>query len=42
MVIAAAAALAAGALNALAGGGTLLLYPALLALGFPAVTANLQ
>ena len=42
MVIAAAAALAAGALNALAGGGTLLLYPALIALGFPAVTANLQ
>jgi uncharacterized membrane protein YfcA len=42
VVIAAAAALAAGALNALAGGGTLLLYPALIALGFPAVTANLQ
>ena len=42
MVIAAAAALAAGALNALAGGGTLLLYPALIALGFPAITANLQ
>jgi uncharacterized membrane protein YfcA len=42
VVIAAAAALAAGALNALAGGGTLLLYPALVALGFPAITANLQ
>ena len=42
MVIAAAAALAAGALNALAGGGTLLLYPALVALGLPAVSANLH
>ncbi len=42
MVIAAAAALAAGALNAMAGGGTLLLYPALLALGLPAVSANLH
>lgn len=42
MVIAAAAALAAGALNALAGGGTLLLYPALVALGLPAISANLH
>jgi len=42
VVIAAAAALAAGALNALAGGGTLLIYPALVALGLPAVSANLH
>jgi uncharacterized protein len=42
VVIAAAAALAAGALNALAGGGTLLLYPALVALGLPAIAANLH
>jgi hypothetical protein len=42
VVIAAAAALAAGAINALAGGGTLLLYPALVALGLPAVGANLH
>ena len=40
MVIAAAAALAAGMLNALAGGGTLLLYPALVALGLPPIAAN--
>jgi uncharacterized membrane protein YfcA len=40
MVIAAAAALAAGMLNALAGGGTLLLYPALVALGLPPIVAN--
>jgi len=36
----AAAALVAGAVNAVAGGGTLLSFPALLLLGFPALTAN--
>jgi len=35
------AALAAGAINALAGGGTLLTFPLLTALGIPAVEANL-
>lgn len=34
------AGLGAGAINALAGGGTLLSFPVLLALGLPAVTAN--
>lgn len=34
------AAVAAGAVNALAGGGTLITFPVLMALGFPAVTAN--
>lgn len=34
------AAVAAGAINALAGGGTLLTFPALLAVGLPAVAAN--
>jgi uncharacterized membrane protein YfcA len=34
------AAFAAGAVNAVAGGGTLLTFPALLAAGVPAVTAN--
>ena len=34
------AALAAGAINAVAGGGTLLTFPALLAAGVPAVAAN--
>lgn len=37
---AALAALAAGAVNALAGGGTLITFPALTALGLPAVAAN--
>lgn len=40
LLLAAAAALLAGAVNALAGGGTLLTFPTLLALGVPAVTAN--
>ncbi|MDX9720582.1 MAG: TSUP family transporter, partial [Myxococcota bacterium] len=35
------AALLAGAVNAFAGGGTLLSFPALLALGVPPVSANL-
>jgi uncharacterized protein len=35
------AALAAGAINALAGGGTLVTFPTLLALGIPAVPANI-
>lgn len=39
-LLAAAAALVAGAINALAGGGTLVTFPALLALGVPAVAAN--
>jgi uncharacterized membrane protein YfcA len=34
------AALAAGAVNALAGGGTLITFPALIAIGVPAVAAN--
>jgi uncharacterized membrane protein YfcA len=38
--LALAAAAGAGAVNALAGGGTLLLFPALLALGLPAVAAS--
>ncbi|MGA2547296.1 MAG: sulfite exporter TauE/SafE family protein [Rectinemataceae bacterium] len=37
---AAGAAIAAGAINALAGGGTLITFPVLLALGLPAVSAN--
>lgn len=40
LLLAALAALVAGAINALAGGGTLLTFPALLALGVPAVAAN--
>jgi len=35
------AALAAGAVNALAGGGTLITFPVLVALGIPAVAANI-
>jgi uncharacterized protein len=34
------AAMAAGAVNALAGGGTLITFPALTAVGLPAITAN--
>ena len=34
------AAVAAGAINALAGGGTLITFPALTAMGIPAVAAN--
>ena len=40
LLLVAAAALIAGAVNAVAGGGTLLSFPALLLLGFPALTAN--
>jgi uncharacterized membrane protein YfcA len=39
-VLVALAALAAGAVNALAGGGTLITFPTLLAVGVPAVAAN--
>jgi len=39
-ILAALAALAAGAVNALAGGGTLITFPILTFLGIPAVTAN--
>jgi len=40
LVTAGAAAVAAGAVNALAGGGTLITFPVLTALGLPAVAAN--
>jgi uncharacterized membrane protein YfcA len=40
LVFASLAALAAGAVNALAGGGTLITFPMLTFLGVPAVTAN--
>ncbi|HSD28565.1 MAG TPA: sulfite exporter TauE/SafE family protein [Vicinamibacteria bacterium] len=40
LALAALAAVAAGAVNALAGGGTLITFPALTALGLPAVAAN--
>jgi len=40
LLLAGLAAVAAGAVNALAGGGTLLTFPALIALGIPAVAAN--
>ena len=36
----AGASLAAGAVNAVAGGGSLISFPALLAVGYPALTAN--
>src|SRR6476620_1041136 len=39
-ILAALAALAAGAVNALAGGGTLITFPMLTFLGIPAVAAN--
>ena len=39
-ILAAFAAVAAGFINALAGGGTLITFPILLAIGLPAVTAN--
>jgi uncharacterized membrane protein YfcA len=35
------AAIAAGIINALAGGGTLITFPVLMAIGFPAVSANI-
>jgi uncharacterized protein len=40
LAIAAIAALAAGAVNALAGGGTLITFPALIALGIPPIVSN--
>lgn len=40
-VLVALAALAAGAVNALAGGGTLITFPALLAIGVPSVAASM-
>jgi uncharacterized membrane protein YfcA len=40
LAVAALAAVAAGAVNALAGGGTLVTFPTLVALGLPAVDAN--
>jgi uncharacterized membrane protein YfcA len=40
LLLLAAAALVAGAVNAVAGGGSLLSFPALLAVGYPAITAN--
>ncbi|HLF32639.1 MAG TPA: sulfite exporter TauE/SafE family protein [Cyclobacteriaceae bacterium] len=40
LVIAGIAAIAGGAINALAGGGTLITFPVLTALGLPAVVAN--
>jgi uncharacterized membrane protein YfcA len=39
-VLAALAAVAAGLINALAGGGTLITFPVLMAIGIPAVSAN--
>jgi uncharacterized membrane protein YfcA len=41
LMIAALAAVAAGAINALAGGGTLISFPVLIALGVPPVAANI-
>src|SRR4030095_7392521 len=38
--VCAGAGLLAGAVNAVAGGGSLLSFPALLAVGYPALTAN--
>jgi uncharacterized membrane protein YfcA len=40
MVLVAVAGFAAGVINAIAGGGSLVSFPALLAVGYPAVTAN--
>ena len=40
LLLLATAALVAGAVNAVAGGGSLLSFPALLAVGYPALTAN--
>jgi uncharacterized membrane protein YfcA len=40
LVLLAAAAVVAGAVNAVAGGGSLVSFPALLAVGYPALTAN--
>src|SRR5688572_4481777 len=41
LVVVALAGAAAGAVNALAGGGTLITFPVLTALGLPALTANI-
>jgi uncharacterized protein len=41
LVLVGLAAVAAGAINALAGGGTLITFPALVAVGLPAVAANI-
>src|SRR3954449_11405764 len=41
LVLLAAAAFAAGAVNAVAGGGTLISFPALVALGVPVTNANI-
>jgi len=41
IIVAGLAAAAAGLVNALAGGGTLISFPALIALGVPMVTANI-
>jgi uncharacterized membrane protein YfcA len=41
LVLAAAAAFGAGVVNALAGGGTLITFPTLVALGVPAVSSNI-
>jgi uncharacterized protein len=41
LVVVAAAGAAAGLINSLAGGGTLVMFPALLAVGIPARTANM-
>ena len=40
LLIAGMAAIAAGIVNAIAGGGTLITFPVLIALGLPAVSAN--
>src|SRR5215207_2305168 len=40
LLLLATAALVAGAVNAVAGGGSLISFPALLAVGYPALTAN--
>jgi uncharacterized protein len=40
LILVALAAMAAGAINALAGGGTLITFPVLVAIGIPAVAAN--
>lgn len=40
LILVALAAMAAGAVNALAGGGTLITFPVLVAIGIPAVAAN--
>ncbi len=41
LILSGLAAVAAGMINAVAGGGTLVSFPALIGLGIPAVTANI-